>query len=127
MNENFSQINENKKIEIAKTLLIQEKIKFIEISKFKKKLNLEESVFENIVKQYFKKFKIKNLNEFQVFLNKNNLNPNTIEEKINVDTFWKSLIYEKFSNKVKINRKEIEKNIEKKKKKEYFLLKFYFL
>ena len=101
MSENFSQIDKNKKIEIAKNLLIQEKIKLIEIYKFKEELYLEESVFENIVKQYFNKFGIKNLDEFNIFLNKNNLNPNAIEEKINIDTYWKSLIYEKFSKKLK--------------------------
>ena len=127
MSENFSQIDKNKKIEIAKNLLIQEKIKLIEIYKFKEELYLEESVFENIVKQYFNKFGIKNLDEFNIFLNKNNLNPNAIEEKINIDTYWKSLIYEKFSKNIKINRDEIEKNIEKKKKqKEYLLSEIFF-
>ena len=122
MNDNFAEINKNKKIEIAKNILIQEKIKLIEISKFKKELNLEESVFEDIAIQYFQKFEIKNLNEYKVFLNKNNLNPKTIKEKIYVNTFWKSLIYEKFSNNVKINTKEIEKNIENKKKQKEYLL-----
>ncbi len=122
MNEDFVKLNKNKKIEIAKNLLIQEKIKFIEISKFKNNLDLDENVFENIVKEYFKKFEIKNLNDFNIFLKKNDLIPEVIKEKVYIDTYWKSLIYEKFSKNIKIDENEIRRSVKKKEKQKEYLL-----
>ena len=53
MNKEFKNIEKNKKIEIAKNSLIKQKIKLIEISKFKKNINLKDNIFEDIVKSYF--------------------------------------------------------------------------
>lgn len=114
MNKEFRSIEKKEKINIAKNSLIKQKIKFIEISKYKKNLNLDNSIFENIVKSYFINFQINDLNEFEVFFNKQNLDPTFIKKKILVDTFWNRLIYEKFSQNVKINRDEIKKSILKK-------------
>ena len=81
MNKEFRSIEKKEKINIAKNSLIKQKIKFIEISKYKKNLNLDNSIFENIVKNYFINFQINNLNEFEVFFNKQNLNPIFIKKK----------------------------------------------
>ena len=54
MNKEFKNIEKNKKIEIAKNSLIKQKIKFIEISKFKENINLEDNILEDIVKSYFR-------------------------------------------------------------------------
>ena len=127
MNKEFRSIEKKEKINIAKNSLIKQKIKFIEISKYKKNLNLDNSIFENIVKSYFINFQINNLNEFEVFFNKQNLDPTFIKKKILVDTFWNRLIYEKFSQNVKINRDEIKKSILKKgTQKEYLLSEIVF-
>ena len=122
MNKEFRSIEKKEKINIAKNSLIKQKIKYIEISKYKKNLDLENSIFENIVKSYFINFKINNLDEFEIFFNKQNLDPLYIKRKIIIDTFWNRLIYEKFSKNVKIDINEIKKSILKKKiQKEYLL------
>ena len=68
INEEFSSINKNKKIEIAKNSVIKDKIKLIEILKFKSNLDIDDKIFESLVKNYFIKFNFKNLNEFRNFL-----------------------------------------------------------
>ena len=67
INKEFANLDKNKKIEIAKNSQIRQKIKFIEILKFRKNLNLDDDIFENIIKNNFLNFKINSLKEFEVF------------------------------------------------------------
>ena len=122
INKEFEKIEKNKKIEIAKNSLIKQKIKFIEISKFKKNVNLEDDIFENIVMSYYKNLKIDSIKNLEIFFKKENLNIEFIKEKISINTYWNQLIYKKFSKNVKINKSEIEKNIKNKKKQKEYLL-----
>tara|TARA_Y100000768_G_scaffold90529_1_gene65207 strand:+ start:2407 stop:3333 length:927 start_codon:yes stop_codon:yes gene_type:complete len=122
INKEFEKIEKNKKIEIAKNSLIKQKIKFIEISKFRKNVNLEDDIFENIVMSYYKNLKIDSIKNLEIFFKKENLNIEFIKEKISINTYWNQLIYKKFSKNVKINKSEIEKNIKNKKKQKEYLL-----
>ena len=115
INEDFSSINKNKKIEIAKNSVIKDKIKLIEILKFKSNLDIDDKIFESLVKSYFIKFNFKNLNEFRNFFNNQNINTNFIRKKIIINTLWNKLIFEKFSKNVKIDKQEIERNVLQKK------------
>ena len=122
MNKEFKNIEKNKKIEIAKNSLIKQKIKFIEISKFKENIYLEDNILEEIIKNYFSNIKIDSIKNFEIFFEKENLNIEFVKEKIFINTFWNQLIYKKFSKNVKINKSEIEKNIKNKKKQREYLL-----
>ena len=127
INKEFANLDKNKKIEIAKNSQIRQKIKFIEILKFRKNLNLDDDIFENIIKNNFLKFKINSLKEFEIFFEKQNLDTKFVKEKIAIDTFWKSFIYEKFSKNVIINKNEIKMDIAKMgKQKEYLLYEIVF-
>ncbi len=127
INKDFANLDKNKQIEIAKNSQIRQKIKFIEILKFRKNLNLDDDIFENIIKNNFLNFKINSLKEFEVFFEKQNLDTKFVKEKIAIDTFWKSFIYEKFSKNVIINKNEIKMDIAKMgKQKEYLLYEIVF-
>tara|TARA_Y100000768_G_scaffold387693_1_gene379864 strand:- start:28 stop:954 length:927 start_codon:yes stop_codon:yes gene_type:complete len=127
LNKEFGNINKNQQIQIAKNSLIKDKIKSIEILKFKKNLNLEDENFEKIMKNYFRNQNIDNQTDFEILFKKNNLDLEFVREKISIDTFWKGLIYEKFYRNVKIDESEIRKNILKKEKqKEYMLSEIVF-
>tara|TARA_Y100001936_G_C15981111_1_gene616756 strand:- start:263 stop:1192 length:930 start_codon:yes stop_codon:yes gene_type:complete len=127
INKEFAKLDKNRKIEIAKNSQIRQKIKFIEISKFRKNLDLKNDVLENIIKNYFINLKIKNLKEFEIFFENQNLNTKFVKKKIIVDTIWKKLIYEKFSKSVKIDTSEIKANIAKmEKQKEYLFSEIVF-
>ena len=127
INKEFAKLDKNRKIEIAKNSQIRQKIKFIEISKFRKNLDLKNDVLENIKKNYFINLKIKNLKEFEIFFENQNLNTKFVKKKIIVDTIWKKLIYEKFSKSVKIDTSEIKANIAKmEKQKEYLFSEIVF-
>ena len=122
MNKEFAKINKNKKIEIAKNSLIKEKIKFIEISRFVKNVNIENEILEKISRNYFSNFQIKNLKDLEILLKENNLYMSDVKQKIIIDTYWKRLIYDKFYNSIKINRNEIKKNIIKNDTQKNYLL-----
>ena len=122
LNKEFKNIEKNRKIEIAKNSLIKQKIKFIELSKFEKTLNIEDNIFENIVKSYFGNFKIDSIKNFELFFEKEDLNVEFVRQKISINTYWNQLIYKKFSKSVKIDKAEIEKDIKNRKKQKEYLL-----
>jgi len=127
INKEFNNLDKNKKIEIAKNSQIRQKIKYIEILKFKKNLNLDDNILENIIKNYFINLKIKDLKELETFFKEQNLNTKFVKEKIVTDFLWKSLIYEKFSKNVTINKNEIKTNIAKMEtQKEYLISEIVF-
>tara|TARA_Y100000768_G_scaffold219405_1_gene165408 strand:+ start:1531 stop:2457 length:927 start_codon:yes stop_codon:yes gene_type:complete len=122
MNKEFKNIEKNKKIEIAKNSLIKQKIKFIEISKFKKNIKLEDRIFEDIIKSYFKNLRIDSIKDFEQYFGEENLDTEFVKEKISTNTYWNQLIYRKFIKNVKINKVEIEIDIKNKKKQTEYLL-----
>ena len=126
-NKEFTSIEKNQQIEIAKNSLIKQKIKSIEILKFKENLDLKDENFEKIINNYFRNQKFNNISEFEDLLKENDLNIGFVREKISIDTFWRALIYEKFHKNVKIDKFEIKKNIlEKEKQNEYLLSEIVF-
>ena len=127
INKDFEKIEKKQQIQIAKNSLVKEKIKSIELLKFRKNLNLEDDIFEKVVKNFFVDQDIKNWDQYSIFLKKNNLDIKSIREKISIDTFWKGLIYEKFHKNVKIDVSQIKKEILiKEKQNEYFLSEIVF-
>ena len=126
-NKEFINIEKNQQIQIAKNSLIKDKIKSLEILKFKTNLNLEDENFEKIMKNYFRNQNIENLKDLETLINDKNLDMEFVREKISIDSFWKALIYEEFNRNVKIDETEIKKNIlEKEKQKEYLLSEIVF-
>ena len=127
INKDFEKIEKNQQIQIAKNSLIKDKIKSIQILKFRKDLNLENEIFEQVVKNFFIDQEIKDWDNYSKFLKKNNLDIKFVKEKISIDTLWKGLIYEKFHKNVKINVSEIKNEILiKEKQNEYFLSEIVF-
>tara|TARA_Y100000996_G_scaffold189266_1_gene147924 strand:+ start:2244 stop:3173 length:930 start_codon:yes stop_codon:yes gene_type:complete len=122
ISNDFKKIEKNKKIELARNSLIRQKIKLIEILKFRKNLNVDDSVFENIIRSYFINLNINNLKDFEIFFQSHSLNTKIVKEKIVIETLWNRLIYEKFSKNVKINKNEIEESIKKKENQNEYLL-----
>jgi len=70
-----------------------------------------------------------NKNDFLSYLKSVDLKLNTIEKKLTIEALWNQIIYSKYSQKVKINKKEIKKSIEvsnKQKIKKYLLSEILF-
>ena len=111
--------------EISKNSVLKEKIKKIEIMNFVKDLNVEEKFLLNIIKSKFSKIGINSLEIFKNYLKDNDLNFETIKEKLIIEAIWSDLIYKKFYKKVIIDRDKIKNEIlqspQKKLEKEFLL------
>ncbi len=122
INSDFKNTDKNIKIEIAKNSLIREKIKNLELVNLNLNFQINDNLFEDIIKNNFRTLKIKNIEEFNFFCEKNNLEPLVIKRKIITEVMWRQLIYKKFIQRVSINRDEIKQNIlDKNTQKEYLL------
>ena len=51
------------------------------------------------------------MNEFETLLNKKSISLDEIKKKISIEILWNQLIYSKYSNKLKINKDKIKKEI----------------
>ncbi len=111
LNKDFNKIDKKQQIQIAKNSLIKDKIKKIELLKFKENLDLDKEDFEKIIKNYFFNLEIEKFKNYELFFINNNLDIEHVREKISIDTFWKSYIYQKFHKKIKINESEIKNSV----------------
>ena len=103
INKNLDTMEDNSLLVYASKSLLREKIKEIEISKnFKFGLN-DELVFQNMENLY-RSIGLTNQNEFDNLLKNLNLNKKFKKKKIEIELLWNRLIYEKFKNKLSINK-----------------------
>ena len=108
-NKNLQKLKIDEIKEIAKNYIIKEKIKNDEI---KKTIKIKDKDFEKkVMSDFIKKQGFLNEEDFNKFLNENDINYNILKSKIVNGIFWNQIIYEKFKNKLKINTVEIKKEV----------------
>ncbi len=124
MNKDIEKLGEEKIFQIAKNSLLKEKIKEIEILKKFKKIDLNSKFMEKRIIDYYSKFGIKTLQDFEIFFSNRNLKAESVKKKIAIQSYWNNLIYSMYSEKVLIDKEEIKRQILKdsKKKTKSFLL-----
>ena len=128
LNKEFKNIEKNQQIQIAKNSLVKNKIKTIELLKFKENIDLEQNDFEKIIKNYLKNLNIENFENIELFFKINNLDMSHVKKKISIDTFWKGMIFQKFNEKVRIDETQIKENLfQKEKQIEYMLSEILFI
>lgn len=130
INPNLSQLNEELLVEYSTKSILREKIKRIELKK-----NFKFGVNEKSIEDKFLKFK-NNLNisdeNFDSLISTFDLSKEFFFKKIEIELLWNNLIYEKFKDKIIIEREkitnEIKKNIENEvyKTNEYLLYEILF-
>lgn len=130
INPNLSQLNEELLVEYSTKSILREKIKRIELKK-----NFKFGVNEKSIEDKFLKFK-NNLNisdeNFDSLISTFDLSKEFFFKKIEIELLWNNLIYEKFKDKINIDREkitnEIKKNIENEvyKTNEYLLYEILF-
>jgi peptidyl-prolyl cis-trans isomerase SurA len=106
----------------VKRSLIREKIKEIELKKVLKEIKVEEKFLNNLLVDYFKSNNIKKISEFENFFISQEIDPNLIKKKISIEILWNQLIYSKFKQNIKIDRKLIQNELSNNTKKKEFLL-----
>ena len=110
-NPKILELDKDKIFEISKNSTIKEKVKIIEILKFKKKIEIDKEYLSQLVEESYMKINLKSENEFLEHLSKYNLNFDDLKKKLTVEALWNQLIFFKFKSKIKIDENEIKKEI----------------
>lgn len=111
LNPNIKNLSKKEIFDISKNSIIREKVKYIEINKNFKNLNVPNEYIEPILKNIYQKIGIDNLEIFQRYLKENSIDYEYIKDKIKIETLWNELIFVKFSSKISINKEEIKKRL----------------
>ena len=122
INKDLKKTTKNQSFEIVKRSLIREKIKEIELKKVLKEIKVEEKFLNNLLVDYFKSNNIKKISEFENFFILQDIDPNLIKKKISIEILWNQLIYSKFKQNIKIDRKLIQNELSNNTKKKEFLI-----
>ena len=129
LNDNLKKLSQNEIIEIAKKSIIKEKIKTIEINKNFKNPKIPDEILKQILKNFYTRLNINNLDDFKKYLISNNVKYQGVKNKIEIESLWNELIIAKFSSKIQINENEIRNNLiknQEKFSKSYLLSEIFF-
>jgi len=123
-------LSENELLEISKNSILRDKIKKIEIMSYVKELKVDEKFLLRFIKNRYSNKGLNSIESFENYLKDNDLNIKTVYEKIAIELIWNDIIFQKFQNKININKKKIKEQIlkspQQKKQKELSLSEIVF-
>ena len=106
LNNQLKNINEKKLIKIAENSIIKEKIKKITLQSIYK-LDQKDPYLDDVIKDIYSRMNIMNIEQFKTRLNKFGLDYQYVKEKIEIEVRWNDLIFARYKDKVKINKKKL--------------------
>ena len=124
LNPNLKNLNKNDIVQISQNSILKEKIKKLEIDKLIEEQDLPIKYLEQLLKNIYSKIGISNINEFKNYLNSKNIPYQSVLDKITIEALWNEIIVSKYSSKIKINKNDLRKEVEKNKNK---ISKFYLM
>ncbi len=104
-------LDEKELFEISKNSILRDKIKKVEIMNFVKELKVEDKFVLGLIKNKYPNININSLENFENLLKKNNLNIKNIKEKFYIEIMWNNLIFQKFGEKINIDKEKIKNEI----------------
>ena len=110
-NPELENLEEKELFEISKNSILRDKIKKIEIMNFVKELKVDDKFLIQLIKNKYSKVGVNSLENFENYLKNNNLNIKNFKEKLYIEIIWNDLIFQKFKNKVVIDKEKIKSEI----------------
>ena len=111
LNPKILELDKNQIFEISKNSIIKEKIKTLEILKFKNEIVIDDNYLSKLVRESYIKINLNSENEFLDYLSKYNLELEDFKKKITIEALWNQLIFSKYKSKVNIDKKKIKSEI----------------
>ena len=111
LNPKLVELNQKQILEISIESVIREKIKKIEIKKYKKEMEIDKEYLTKLIENNYKKINFTTESEFQKFLNARGLTLEKFEKKLIIEALWNELIFLKYRNKVNIDEKKLREEI----------------
>lgn len=115
LNNNISELSEDKIIKIASKSLTKQAIKELELSKYSKNLELPKEYLNSYLLNYAKKLNFNTKEDFLKYFEKNMIDTDALKKKITIDLLWNQFVYARFLKNVKIDENKIREEISKKK------------
>ena len=112
LNPNLKKLDQDRITNYAKSSLINEKIKRIEIEK-RFKIFKNEQLLSKVIGDIYSSIGISSLSEFENYLLQNNVDIKRVKEKISIEVAWNDLIVKTFANEIEIDRNLMIKELEK--------------
>ena len=116
LNNQLKNLREDDIFDISKDSILRENIKRIELLKY---IDLDSPTKDPVINDYIKNFylrlKLNDKIEFENFLKNNGLTISFVEKKIQIEIAWNRLIYKKYQNQIKIDKKKLMDEIKSKK------------
>ena len=110
-NPEVNSLDEKELFEISKNSIQKNIIKKIELNKFVEELKVDDKFLSKLIVNKYSKIGVNSLEKFEAFLKEKNLDVKLIKEKFYIELIWNDYIYQKFNNKVIVNREKIKKEI----------------
>ena len=122
LNKSLKDIQKEQVLDFAKQSIFREKIKKQEILKYYE-LNQKNEIIDMSIKNIYNNLGLNSEDEFIEYLKNLNLNFDKIYKKIEIETVWNQLVYEKYKNKLVINKENLKNKIKvsPQKKESYYL------
>ena len=114
LNPMLKNIGEQQRMDIAEQSIIKEIIKKNEILKYYN-LNQGDELLDKIIEEFYTKLGINSKELFENYLKDFDLTTADIKKKIEIETMWNRLVYDKFSNVVQINKESLKEKIKSQK------------
>ena len=111
LNNDLLNISKTDLKKIAEESIIREKIKKIEILKYVK-LDNNSKLVDEVIKEYYLTIGLQSYKEFEKYLNQFDLELDLIKEKVNIETNWNQLIYEKYNKQLSIDIVKIKTKLQ---------------
>ena len=111
INPKLLDLTKDEIFKISTNSIIKEKIKKIEILKHVKEIKINENYINALLIQSYERFGVKNEEEFENKINSIGFNLNEFKEKISIEAVWNQIIYEKYLDKVKINKDQLRDEV----------------
>ncbi len=110
LNKSLGNMNKKAVMELAKDSLIKEIIKKIELDKFYV-LNKKNESVDLMISNIYRSLNLSSEKEFKDYLESVGLNFDSVYNKIEIETVWNQMIYEKYKNKVVIDEKKLKEQV----------------
>ena len=120
LNPKLEDLNENDLLEIAKRSMIKETVRKSEINKYKD-LNLQNSQISSVLNNIIQNLGFSNQSQLESYLSDFNISIDDLRKKIEIENEWKNLVFSKYSNSIKIDKKNLINKIEEISKEEFSL------
>ena len=112
LNPNLKKLDQNRISEYAKSSLINEKLKKIEIEK-----NFEivpnELLLSKVIADIYSSIGLSNLDEFKNYLIQSEMDLEKVKRKITIEIAWNDFIMNNFQNQIEIDENQINEDLEK--------------